>query len=222
VKPRFLSQRRARDFYDRFGSKQDSQAFYEDDALAALVRHGRLSDAMQVLEVGCGTGRFAGELIDRHLPGSARYYGCDVSTTMVRLAARRLRGWRRRALVVQAAALDGLPFPDGRFDRFVSTYVFDLLPADGIARALREAHRVLAPGGLVCLVGITPGTTWPSRLVMSVWSFLQRLSPALVGGCRPVDLRQVLPSSEWAVVHREVVVSFAVASEVLVASPRPG
>lgn len=55
-------------YYDRFGDKQDKQGFYEDIALAELVRYGRFEEATRVVEFGCGTGRFAERLLTDHLP----------------------------------------------------------------------------------------------------------------------------------------------------------
>ncbi len=57
-----------RAFYDRFGAKQDSQAFYEDAATADLILNAELGAARAVFEFGCGTGRFAEKLLAEHLP----------------------------------------------------------------------------------------------------------------------------------------------------------
>ena len=45
--------------------------------------------------------------------------------------------------------------PCGPHDRFVLTYVLDLLSPKDIGPVFAEAHRVLAPGGLPGLVGLT-------------------------------------------------------------------
>jgi hypothetical protein len=50
-----LSHHEAKAFYDRFGARQDGQAFYEDGALQELVRHARFAHAREVVEFGCGT-----------------------------------------------------------------------------------------------------------------------------------------------------------------------
>ncbi len=54
--------------YDRIGSLQDSQAFYEDRATGLLLQHGEFSSAESVFEFGCGTGRFALRLLEEYLP----------------------------------------------------------------------------------------------------------------------------------------------------------
>jgi ubiquinone/menaquinone biosynthesis C-methylase UbiE len=216
---RTLSPARAKAFYDRFGRKQDAQAFYEDAALDELVSHASLGTARTVFELGCGTGRLAVTLLRERLPEAAAYFAADLSTTMVRLAAERVRPFADRSVVLQIAGGRGfLPLADTSADRFVSTYVLDLLDEAAAAAVVTEAHRLLVPGGKLCVVGITPGRTVPSRLVMAAWALVQRISPAAVGGCRPIESVRLLPPSRWQIDHHQVVTSYGIASEVVVAS----
>ncbi len=217
---RTLTPDEARTFYDRFGTKQDRQAFYEAAALEALVANSDFGTARSVLEFGCGTGRFAREILERRLPPTARYLGVDLSSTMVRLASERLSPFADRASVLPASGDPVLPATDGSIDRFVSTYVLDLLPEAGVRRVLGEARRVLRPGGLLCLAGIAPGTTPLSRFVMGTWRRIFDVNPAWVGGCRPTRLTEYVLPEQWDIRFRSVVVAWGVASEVLVAAPR--
>ena len=219
---RTLTVEEARAFYDGFGARQDRQGFYEDRALEALTRHAVFGVAEAVLEFGCGTGRFAGRLMSGSLPAEARYLGLDVSPTMVGLARDRLRRWPGRAEVVLADGSNTLPVPDVSFDRFVSSYVFDLLGEEDIRAVLEDAHRVLSVGGRLCLVSLTYGEGLLPVLVSSAWERIHRLRPVLVGGCRPIRLSRFLPVNRWEVLHREVVVSFGISSEVLVAAKTDG
>ncbi len=77
---RTLSREDARAYYERFAEKQDRQGWYEDAALDRLIDTGGFGNACTVLELGCGTGRFARQLLDRHLPEDARYLGLDSET----------------------------------------------------------------------------------------------------------------------------------------------
>jgi hypothetical protein len=54
-------------------------------------------------------------------------------------------------------------------------------------------------------------------VVSSAWSRLERLRPALVGGCRPLALAPLLSPERWTVRHRAVIERLGIPSEVLVA-----
>ncbi len=216
---RTLSHREARRAYDRIGSRQDSQRFYEDRATTLVRLHGEFETAESVFEFGCGTGRFARRLFEEHLSPSARYRGMDISPEMVRLAQDRLAQHSSRAEIVLTEGGPPVDEADGSYDRFVSNYVFDLLSHEDIRAVVREAHRLLRPDGLLCLSGLSTGIGPVSRIAARVISGIQAIRPSLVGGCRPVDLLPFLPESHWEVRHHAKVVAFAIPSEVVVAKP---
>jgi ubiquinone/menaquinone biosynthesis C-methylase UbiE len=213
-----LSHSAARALYDRIGRWQDTQRFYEDLATNDLIAHADFARARSVFEFGSGTGRIAERLLREELPADAQYRGLDISSTMVALAVDRLKPWRDRVTVEQSDGSTRLPAPNGRFDRFLSTYVFDLLSPDDITDVVDEAHRVLSPDGLLCLVSATHGEKPLERLVMGLAAHVHALSPRLVGGCRAIDLRSFLDPQRWRVRHHNVVSKWGVASEVVVAS----
>ena len=175
-----------REFYDRFGARQDRQAFYEDRATTILLDHSDFAKATAVLELGMGTGRFAERLLPGCLSNSCRYLGIDVSSTMVELATLRLKRWGGRASILLSKPSATIPADRLSFDRIVANYVLDLLPEADITTFVGDAHRVLLRGGLVCLVSLTEGQTLLSRTVSALWTGVHRLNPLLVGGCRPV------------------------------------
>lgn len=212
-----LSREQARRVYDRIGRRQDTQAFYEDRATEILIEHGDFETARQVFELGCGTGRFARRLLSRHLPESARYRGVDLSPTMVALAQERLAAFGSRAEVVLTDGSPPTMEPDGSCDRFLSNFVLDLLSEEDIEAAVREAHRMLDDGGLLCLSSLSTGRGVLSRLTARVWAFVHAMSPALVGGCRPLALLSRLPAPEWRILHHAHLMPFGVPSEVVVA-----
>jgi SAM-dependent methyltransferase len=215
--PRVLDRDEARRFYDRFGARQDRQAFYERPALEELADHLDLEAARAVVEFGCGTGRFAAELLRERLAPDATYLALDVSATMVELARARLAPFGERAQVRRTDGAARVDAPDGALDRFLSTYVLDLLSLEDIGAVLREARRVLRPGGLLGLVGLTPADRGVARVLSALWRGVHRLRPALVGGCRPLEIRRALAAEHWTLRHRGVVAPYAIASEVVVA-----
>jgi ubiquinone/menaquinone biosynthesis C-methylase UbiE len=215
-----LTRSQARTFYDRFGKKQDTQAFYEDAALDDLIAHAAFEQAEKVFEFGCGTGRFASRLLAKHLSPSASYLGIDLSQTMITIAEQRILPYKERAKVTQSDGSMHFPLTDHSVDRVISTYVLDLLSEEDIRRAISEARRVLMPSGKLCLVGLTQGVTFVSRIFIALWLALFRLRASLVGGCRPILLNSFVDQHSWSVDYRNVVTRFGVPSEVLIASPK--
>jgi SAM-dependent methyltransferase len=214
-----LTRQQAKAFYDRFGAKQDKQAFYEDPALDDLIAHGAFAQSHSVFEFGCGTGRFAERLLDRHLPADAVYQGVDLSDTMVGLARERLHRFGDRATVVRSDGSPATGAAPASVDAFVSTYVLDLLPEYDLRGVLAEARRVLKASGRLCIVSGTWGRVGVSRVVSWLWGRVHTLRPSLVGGCRPLRLADFLVGREWRVEHVNVVVAYGVPSEVVVARP---
>jgi SAM-dependent methyltransferase len=113
--------------------------------LAEQVLDGlEVSRTWHALEIGCGIGRLLRPLSTR----VERAVGVDVSEEMVR---RGREYCADRPNVVLHRTEGALPFlPDGTFDFVFSHIVFQHLPRKSYAeRYLREAHRVLKPGGIL-------------------------------------------------------------------------
>jgi SAM-dependent methyltransferase len=94
------------------------------------------------LDIGCGEGRLGAELA----AFGHRVLGVEQSPT---LAARA----RERHEVVEVDAAD-LPFEDGSFPLVIS--FSSLMDMDDAAGAMREAARVLEPGGRFCMAIVHP------------------------------------------------------------------
>jgi len=169
-----------------------------------------------VFELGCGTGALARALLDHRLSSDATYLGVDVSDTMVQLSSDRLARFGDRATVRKVGGRAPLPGESGGFDRFVALYVFDLLAEALAAELLAEAERLLTPNGRLCLVSLARGTTTPSRIVCSLWNRAWRVAPALLGGCRPIDLLPLLGA--WQIEHCVELTAWAVPSQIVVAT----
>jgi ubiquinone/menaquinone biosynthesis C-methylase UbiE len=108
----------------------------------ALVREGDLT-GRRVLDVGCGTGRFAAALSER-----ARVWGVDESPQMLEVA-------RSRAPEVRfkEASAYALPFKEGWFERATMWLVVHLLDRP---RAYIEIRRVLDPNGRIAVATFDP------------------------------------------------------------------
>lgn len=210
-----LNPDQARAVYDRVGRGLDLQACYEHEPVDNLLAHARLPEARAVLELGCGTGRVAVGLLAGAL--APTYLGLDISPVQVGLARQRVARWAPRARVAEADVTQRLPVEDASVDRVFGTYLLDLLASTAIEAVLAEAHRVLEPGGLLCLTSLAHGATPWARAVTTIWERVWRHAPALLGGCRPIDLRSWLGPPAWQVDHQAVVTSCALSSQVLIA-----
>jgi SAM-dependent methyltransferase len=113
-----------------------------------------IGGAPSVVDVGAGSGVLALEALDRW--PEARVIGVDPSTGMLAMAHQRetRRGADGRIAWLEATA-DALPLPVEAVDLVVSSFALQLVPDR--AAALREAYRVLRPGGRLAFV------TWLDR-----------------------------------------------------------
>jgi SAM-dependent methyltransferase len=125
-------------------------AYYDRPAVLAVLGsvHG-----LAVLDLGCGPGLYAEELVAR---GARRIVGVDASATMLRLAGERVRGpvtFRRHDLQTPMTWA-----ADGEFDVALMPLVLHHL--DNRTAALREVARVLRPGGRLVVSTHHPTSDW--------------------------------------------------------------
>ncbi len=100
---------------------------------------GDLTDK-QVLDVGCGKGRFARVLQERN--PEADIWGLDISEEMLRFVP--------AGIHTRAGSMTELPFADSTFDFAYATE--SLEHAVEIERAVNEMCRVLKPGGKLVII----------------------------------------------------------------------
>jgi len=136
------------DFFDRMQNQGPYAAL-----LSEVIGLVSAAKAARLLDIGCGPGRLSRDLA-LHV---AEVVGLDASAAMLERA--REKGWARGLsnatfLEGQAAAL---PLPEVSFDVVVLTNLLFYL-ADPSA-ALREARRVLRPGGRVFVLEPTTSLT---------------------------------------------------------------
>ncbi len=214
---RTLSHVKAKKFYDRFGERQDRSTLYEDLPIKLLIENSEFEDADSILEFGCGTGRLAERLMTDHISLDATYAALDISDTMIDLTRSRLEPWKTRTEVNRTSGKMTLDADDSSYDRFVSTYVCDLLSISDIVKLLDEAHRVLRPGGLLCLVSLTAGHGFGAKLATGMWRLAYWISPSVMGGCRPIRLWRYLFADHWEAKFRRVVCPGGLCTEILIA-----
>lgn len=107
-----------------------------------------LSPTQTVADLGCGTGRLGETLA----PFIGRVIGVDASDAMIQAARERLG--RFDNVELQRAQLDNLPIAAGIAD--VALMAFVLHYVSRPAAALKEARRILKPGGRLVIVDLQP------------------------------------------------------------------
>ena len=128
----------------------------------AGVRHGQ-----RVLDVGCGPGALAAELVNR--VGAESVSAVEPSASFAAAVRERLPG-----VDVRRSGAEHLPFPDGTFDIALAQLVVHFMtdPVQG----LREMRRVTRPGGVVAAcVWDHAGGRGP---LAAFWSAVRELDPA--------------------------------------------
>jgi SAM-dependent methyltransferase len=100
----------------------------------------------RVLELGSGTGRLTVPLARQ----GTRIVGVDRTEEMLRRVAPRARRSRARRPPLARGDVTRLPFADGSFRLVMAPYglLQSLLSDTLLGQTVREAHRVLAPGGV--------------------------------------------------------------------------
>jgi demethylmenaquinone methyltransferase / 2-methoxy-6-polyprenyl-1,4-benzoquinol methylase len=144
------------------------------DALIAWLAPPRRTRTYEVLDLAGGTGDIAFRIAERS--DGAKIVVGDINREM--LAVGRTRAAERRlgeAVTFAEANAETLPFERGRFDAV--TIAFGIRNVPRIDEALREAFRVLKPGGrFLCLEFSSVDVAWLDRLY-ELYSF--NVIPAL-------------------------------------------
>jgi SAM-dependent methyltransferase len=145
-------------------------------AVTGMLPPGR---GRRALDVGCGWG------YNLFLLGHRGYdpYGIDIVQDDF-LAASMIAGANGREAGICCADMSGLPFPDGAFAAVTAVETFEHIFHPDRPAAVREAARVLGPGGVLVLS--TPNYYSLVEAGKRVADRLPFLKRALPGMCYPV------------------------------------
>ena len=128
-------------WYDALGQSRFANAFtYGRSKIDALVGElfAGLPKGAKVLDVGCGTGEHLLRAVDHGLQA----FGVEPAPAMLEVARRNVP----TADIKQGVATD-LPYAEASFDLVIMVEVLRYLDRPDTEKALREARRVLKPGG---------------------------------------------------------------------------
>jgi malonyl-CoA O-methyltransferase len=172
---------RIRESFDRAAS--DDEHF--PSTIDPRIYHVRLIldffgdlEGKRVLDIGCGKGRFARVLSERH--PEAEIWGLDISDEMLRFVPPQIH--------TCAGSMTELPFEAGSFDAAYATE--SLEHAVEIEKAVGEMCRVVKPGGRIVIIDKNAEQT--GRLATPEWERWFRrkeLEKLLARDCREVSSR---------------------------------
>lgn len=118
--------------------------FGGDAARRTLLDQSAIGPRQRILDIGCGTGTLAVQL-------KRLYPGVDLTALDPdpKALARAERKAQRSGVAVKfdRGYSDELPYPDASFDRVLSSFMYHHLRPEDKEKTLREAYRVLRPGG---------------------------------------------------------------------------
>ncbi len=133
--------------FERWLVKSPFRAWLQRGEIRAFLRWAALSPEACVLDMGCGIGVSSALILDALRPRCLAAFDFDPS--MVDVARRHLARHRHdQGLHLTVADATRMPYRDGLFDAIFESGVVHHIP-DWRA-AVREAGRVLKPGGRFC------------------------------------------------------------------------
>ena len=181
-------------YYVAFGRReQDDEEFFatgREMAASLALELKRLRGRDAALEIGCGPGRLMRPMSQYF----REIHGVDVSDEMIKLARERLRG-TENAHPHHTSGSDLRQFADESFDFVYSYAVFQHIPSrEVVMQYLREARRVLKPGGILrCQMNGLP----PHARQYDTWSGVRIAPQEVLDFARENDLQLLALEQIW-------------------------
>ncbi|TVU13524.1 hypothetical protein EJB05_40584 [Eragrostis curvula] len=145
--------------YDQLLNPQQYTEAMRKDALETADLNSR---HLKVVDVGGGTG-FTTVGIVKHVDPE--------NVTLLDQSPHQLEKARKKEVLKGITIAEGdaedLSFPTDTFDRYVSAGSIEYWPDP--QRGIKEAYRVLRPGGVACVIGPVYPTFWLSQFFADMW-----------------------------------------------------
>ena len=134
---------------------------------AAILERVGIQPGMRVLELGPGPGFFTPEASRQVGPGG-KLYCVDIEPALIEKLKAKVRRLGLDNVEAQVGDACALPFGDGTFDVAFLISVLGEIP--NRVKALREAHRVLKPDGVLSVTEFLPDPDYPLRRTVIRWA----------------------------------------------------
>ena len=120
-----------------------------------------------ILDVATGTGDFAIEALKT---GAQEIIGVDISEEMLAVGRAKVKdlGIGNR-ITLQKGDSEELTFPDCSFEAV--TVAFGVRNFENLSKGIDELHRVLKPGGVVCILEFSKPARFPVKQFYGFYSF---------------------------------------------------
>lgn len=118
--------------------------FPEAAIKTALISQANIQPGQNILDMGCGTGTLT--LLIKQTQPNATVYGLDVDAQVLGIARNKAEQ-ARKTIVLHQGTATCLLYPDGSFDCVFASLMLHHLTQEDKRRALKEAFRILKPGG---------------------------------------------------------------------------
>jgi ubiquinone/menaquinone biosynthesis C-methylase UbiE len=139
------------------------------------VLKAEIAEAKEIVDLGCSVG-MSTVALQETFPGST-ITGVDLSPYFLAVAKHRVRDREKMNWVHADAAVTGLP--SGSYDLVSACLLFHELPQSAAIDILREARRLLRPGGHLAIMDMNPKSEVHAKMPPYILTLLKSTEPYL-------------------------------------------
>ncbi len=151
-----------------------------------LVEQMKIEKGHRVLDIGCGTATLT--ILIKKIHPDAEVTGLDGDTKILEIARSKVEKEGLTIALNEGMSFE-LPYPDGSFDRVVSSLVFHHLTRENKVRTFIEISRVLKPDGELHAADFGKPHNASMYIISLIFRLFEEVSDN-IKGCLPVMFLQ--------------------------------